>query len=147
MTKPLAYSLPGDRYYDQASHLWIDFTGSGPARCGLDPLGSETSGDVVAISFAPLGTRVARNEAFGSLEAAKFVGPLAAPLSGIIRAHNETAMQNPGLINRDPMAAWLIELELSDPAELALLLHGEERVRAWLERETDRFRKKGMVAE
>ena len=147
MKRPLAYALPADRYYDQASHVWVDLVAPATARCGLDPLGSETSGDVVAISFAPVGTEVARREAFGSLEAAKFVGPLEAPVSGIIRAHNEAALRNPGLLNRDPMAAWLIEIELSDLRELALLLHGEERVRAWLERETERFRQRGMVAQ
>lgn len=146
MSRPLGYALPAGRYYDAASHLWVDPAASGRARCGLDPLGAETSGDVVALSFAPVGTRVARNEAFGSLEAAKFVGPLAAPVSGIIRAHNEAALRNPGSINRDPLAAWLIEIELSDPDELQLLLYGEERVRAWLESETERFRQKGMVA-
>lgn len=133
-----------DAWYDEATHIWVE-----PAlgRCGLDPLGSETSGDVVALSFAAEGTRVARGEAFGSLEAAKFVGPLLAPVSGIVRSHNDAVLRNPGLVNRDPMAAWLIEIELSDPRELEQLLHGEERVRNWLDRETERFRKKGMVAQ
>ena len=77
------YRLAADRYYDRETHLWVDIGASAAVRCGFDPLGSETSGDIVAVSFEPVGARVERGEAFGSLEAAKFVGPMIAPLSGL----------------------------------------------------------------
>jgi len=136
----------GDLYYDTDTHVWAERAASGSIRVGLDPLGAETSGDIVAVSFAADGTRVRRGEAFGSLEAAKFVGPLIAPVSGVIRAHNADALARPGLINRDPFGAWLIELEPGDPAELASLLTGDAEVSAWFERERDRYRQKGMLA-
>ncbi len=140
------FRVRGDLYYDQATHLWLDPPVGGRARCGLDPIGAETSGDVVALSFVPEGTRVARGEAFGSLEAAKFVGPLLAPVSGIVTAHHAAVLAGPGLVNRDPFAAWLVEIELADPAEVAALLSGEPEVRAWFEREIERYRRKGMLA-
>jgi glycine cleavage system H protein len=147
------YTLAEDLYYDPDTHLWIappgadDSDGAG-ARCGFDPLGSETSGDVVAVSFAPVGTRVARGTAFGSLEAAKFVGPLLAPVSGTVRAHNAAVTARPALLNADPLRHWLVELELDDPAgELPLLLHGREAVASWFAREVSRFEQRGMIAE
>ncbi len=142
------YRLAADRYYDEATHLWVAADVTGTARCGFDPLGSETSGDVVAVSFEPLGRRVARGEAFGSLEAAKFVGPLIAPLTGTIRAHNDAVVENPGLVNQDPLAHWLVEIEPEHPGdELPLLLRDPEAVGAWFRREVERFRTQGMVAE
>ncbi len=142
------YRLAAGRHYDRKTHLWAETMGSGTARCGFDPLGSETSGDIVAVSFEPAGKRIERGEAFGSLEAAKFVGPLIAPLSGKVRAHNEAVVARPGLINQDPLGHWLIELEpdrLED--ELPLLIHDPGDLRAWFEGEIERFKERGMVAE
>ncbi len=153
MTKPAlltvgGYPLATDRYYDPDTHLWIKTESPESVRCGFDPLGSETSGDVVAVAFEPVGATVERGAAFGSLEAAKFVGPLIAPLSGTIRAHNDAVLERPGLVNSDPLAHWLIELEPARPGdELALLLHDPEAVRAWFEAEVERFRHQGMVAQ
>ena len=141
------YRLAAGRYYDRETHLWAEVLESRSVRCGFDPLGCETSGDVVAVSFEPAGTRVERGRAFGSLEAAKFVGPLIAPLSGTIQTHNEAVLAHPGILNQDPLSHWLVEIEperLDD--ELPLLLHDSADVREWFEREVERFRQQGMVA-
>lgn len=141
------FRLAAGRHYDRETHLWATVRDEGTVRCGFDALGSETSGDIVAISFEPVGKAIARGEAFGSLEAAKFVGPVIAPLSGTIRAHNEDVIARPGLLNQDPLAHWLIEIEpdrLDD--ELPLLLHDSGELRAWFEREIERFKQEGMVA-
>jgi glycine cleavage system H protein len=145
--KTSRYPVRGDLYYDEATHLWVDRLAAGRARVGLDPLEAETSGDIVAISFVPAGTPVARGAPLGSLEAAKFVGPLIAPVSGVVGAHNEAVLAAPGLINRDPFAAWLVEIALSDEPELGALVTGEAAVRAWRERELERYRRKGAIAQ
>ncbi len=142
------FRLATGRHYDRETHLWVKVGDEGTVRCGFDALGSETSGDVVALSFEPVGKTIERGDAFGSLEAAKFVGPLIAPLSGTIRAHNEDVIARPGLLNQDPLAHWLIEIEpdrLDD--ELPLLLHDSGELRAWFEREVERFKQEGMVAQ
>ena len=90
------YELAADRRYDPATHMWVDIDGDGLALVGLDPLGRETSGDVVAISLHEPGTAVQRGESFGDLEAAKFVGPLVAPLGGTIAACNDAVLADPG---------------------------------------------------
>lgn len=151
----------GDLYYDTETHVWCELlrpeaeplgstTRGHPTprsvRVGLDPLGAETSGDIVAVSFHPDGTWVRRGEAFGSLEAAKFVGPLVAPVSGVIRAHNTDVLVRPGDVNRDPFGAWLVELELVDVDQLDGLLTGEAEVAAWFARERERYQQKGMLA-
>ncbi len=141
-----ANPVRGDLYYDAATHLWLERTAPGRARVGLDPLEAETSGDSVAVSLVAVGARVARGAPFGSLEAAKFVGPLIAPASGLVRVHHDLVLASPGRINREPFAAWLVELELSDERELAHLLTGEAEVRAWREREHERYRRKGAIA-
>ncbi len=143
------YELPLDRHYDRETHLWVaGAQGRTAHRVGFDPLGAETSGDIVAISVEPAGTHVRRGEAFGNLEAAKFVGPLVSPVSGTIRSHNECVSANPSLVNSKPLDSWLVEIELDDfAAEVALLLSDPVELGAWLKQEIVAFKEKGMVAE
>lgn len=141
----LGYRLEADRGYDPETHLWVHRCGPADVRVGFDPLGRETSGDIVAISFVAVGTRVDRGGELGSLEAAKFVGPLIAPVAGIVRVHNQAVVADPGLLNEDPMAHWLVELELD--GEPAGLLHGEADVAGWFAAEVARFRAQGAIAE
>lgn len=142
------YRLRADRYYDAERHLWVELQpGSRLARVGFDPLGRETSGDIVEVSLGELGEYVNRGEAFGNVEAAKFVGPLQAPVSGVVRSRNAQVLSRPGVLNDDPNEAWLVELEMTDRAELSELLTGEDRLRPWFVAEIERYRRQGAVAE
>lgn len=142
------YELAAGRFYDRDSHLWVAATAAGGARLGFDPLGSESAGDIVALSFEPPGSKLARGESFGTVEAAKFVGPLVSPISGTLVAHNEAVITSPGRVNQEPIDSWLVEIEPSRfDQEVALLLSGRERLAAWFADEIERYRRKGMIAE
>jgi glycine cleavage system H protein len=141
------YELVADRRYDPETHMWVDLDSAGRALVGLDPLGRETSGDVVALSLRDAGTAVRRGEPFGDLEAAKFVGPLIAPLGGTIVACNESVLSDPGVLNVDPAGNWLVALDGVDVAELDGMLRGESEVAPWFAAEVERFRTQGAIAE
>jgi glycine cleavage system H protein len=118
------------------------------ARIGLDALGVETSGTLAQLAFVEVGEAIKRGEAFGSLEAAKFVGPLTSPLSGRVTATNEAVVADPRLVESDPYGdGWLIELTLSDPSELDGLVQGAEAIPAWFAAEVADYRLKGVLAE
>ena len=142
------YRLDAGRYYDANSHLWVETgVGADPAHIGFDPLGRETTGDVVEVSFVAAGTAVRRGDAFGTIEAAKYVGPLEAPVSLVVHTGNQQVLDRPGLLNEDPNQAWLVAVALADDSELAQLLTGEERLRPWFAAEVERYRRQGAVAE
>jgi glycine cleavage system H protein len=141
------YELRADRLYDPESNLWIALREPAAARIGFDPLGAETAGDIVAISFAPRGSWLARGEVLASIEAAKFVGPVRSPLSGRVVNHNSALAERPDAINADPFGSWLVELGEIEPAQLGALLAGRERVAAWFEQALQRFRREGALAE
>ena len=143
------YALCHDRRYDPETHMWVQLRDASHARLGLDPLSRETSGDVVALSLEPAGTPVVRGESFGDLEAAKFVGPLISPVTGVVAACNETVLVDPGSLNTDPATHWLIEVELAERAvfEFEAMLHGEAEVAPWFAAEVERFRTNGAIAE
>jgi glycine cleavage system H protein len=142
------YRLRADRYYDAVRHLWVELRpGTQLLRVGFDPLGRETSGDIVEVSLGEVGEHINRGETFGNVEAAKFVGPLQAPVSGVVRARNAHVLSRPGVLNEDPNASWLVELEMTDSSELGQLLTGEEDLRRWFAAEIERFKQQGAVAE
>ena len=142
-----------DRAYDPSGHFWVSMVpGSGlagdRARIGMDALGIETSGTIAQLAFLPVGEQLKRGEAFGSLEAAKFVGPLTSPLSGAVVATNDAVVGDPALLERDPYGeGWLIEMELADPSELGELISGADAIPAWFTAEVEDYRLKGVLAE
>ncbi len=141
------YELETDRRYDRKTHFWVAETAEGKFRCGFDPLGAETSGDIVAIAFEPIGKEVSKDDAFGSLEAAKFVGPLTLPVTGKIVAHNESVLADPGCIQRSPFDNWLVEVEVTDEASLHGLLSDPDDLESWFTSEVESFRTQGALAE
>jgi len=137
-----------DRAYDGTGHFWVSMVGPDRARIGMDALGVETSGTLAQLAFLPVGEHCKRGDAFGSLEAAKFVGPLTSPLSGTVSATNDAVVADPALVERDPYGAgWLVEIDLADPGELADLVAGKQEVKVWFEAEVEDYRMKGVLAE
>ena len=137
-----------DRAYDPAGHFWVSMIGPERARIGLDALGVETSGTIAQLAFLPVGEQLKRGEAFGSLEAAKFVGPLTSPLSGTVSATNAAVVADPALVERDPYGAgWLVELDLADSGERRELISGADVITVWFGAEVEDYRMKGVLAE
>lgn len=139
------YSFPPDLYYDGASHIWVRNDGQ-VVTIGLDALGLESLGDMAYVSLQAVGSRVQRGEPLGTLEAAKMVGDLLAPVSGTIAAHNEEVLRDPTRVNRDPYGAgWLVQMTPSDwEAASAQLVHGAA-LTGWLEAEIARYRSQGWI--
>ncbi len=142
------YSLRLDRGYEPETHMWVQPTAGGRLRVGLDALTADTYGALAQLAMATVGTPVDRGDPFGSLEAAKFVGPLVAPLSGLVAAVNPAVLEDPGLVLREPYdGGWLVEI---DPTELAdevdLLVEGEA-ARTWFAQSVAEHRENGLVAE
>lgn len=143
------YELRLDRSYDPDTHLWVqrvgDRTAHSVVRVGFDALTADTYGALAQLMISPVGTAVQRGEEFGSLEAAKFVGPLTAPVTGVLTAVNEVVLADPETVLRDPYGGgWLAEFAVS--AEPAGLIDGED-ARAWFCGEVADYRDKGLVAE
>lgn len=141
------YELSADVAYDRDGHFWVSRSaGTTRARIGFDPLGHETSGDIVAVSFSPEGTALSRGGSFGTLEAAKYVGPLKSPVAGSIVRHNKEVAANPGLIAKAPFDHWLIEVELADADAPDGLLRDHDEICSWFAAEIKRFDEDGMIA-
>ena len=147
LTEVAGFPVDLARAYHPDTHLWVLAVDGGRLRVGLDALGVETSGSIAALAFVDTGTHLLAGEPFGSLEAAKFVGPFLSPVAGRLAAVNEAVLADPSLVDRDPYGAgWLVELE-AEAAVTAGLVSGAGAVETWFAAEVEDYRLKGVLAE
>jgi glycine cleavage system H protein len=141
------FDIALDRAYQPDTHVWVQQLGAGRVRLGLDPLGVETTGTLAQLALVEPGISVVRGESLGSVEAEKFIGPLASPLSGTVLAVNDDAINDPRLLHAAPLDTWLVELAPSNlTAELVDLVDGEA-VAPWYAAKIAQYRIEGVLAE
>jgi glycine cleavage system H protein len=145
----LGFKVRTDLAYDMVHHLWVAVTNvDRVCRVGMDPLGVDTSGTLAQLVLHQPGMHYLADQAVGSLEAEKYVGPVVTPLSGRVIAINPRLVSDPGVVGKDPYGdGWLFEIELDDPDELAGLVSGEQRVVAGFEQRIRQYRLEGVLAE
>ncbi len=95
-------------------------------RIGITDYAQSQLGDVVYLDLPEVGLSFGQGEQFGSVESVKAVSDLYLPVSGKIVEVNAEAVSSPELINSDPHATWLVEIEILQPDELAVLLHSND---------------------
>jgi glycine cleavage system H protein len=102
-------------------HEWIDVSGN-IGTIGITDYAQSTLGDIVFVELPKVGDTVTGNSTFGSVESVKAVSDLYAPVSGTVTAINEELNSSPDKVNEDAHTAWMIKVELSDPAQYESLL-------------------------
>jgi len=109
-------------------HVWVLATET-KARVGISEFAQKELGDIAYIELPAAGSRVARGEAVCAVDSLKSSSEIFTPLSGIVAATNPVLLKDEGLklVNEDPLGeGWILELEMSDPSELSLLLSEKE---------------------
>ncbi|MCL5965672.1 MAG: glycine cleavage system protein GcvH [Deltaproteobacteria bacterium] len=107
-------------------HLWVLEMGE-TARIGLSDYAQEQLGEIISISLAEVGRFSEQGSAIGEVESQKTVVELISPISGTVRAVNDSVVEDPSLINVDPYGkGWLVEIEIGDPEEIERLMNGTE---------------------
>jgi len=113
--------FPEDYLYSR-EHLWVRVDGD-LATIGITDYAQEKLGEVLSIELPEIDTEVERDESFGSLESAKAVIELIAPVGGQVVNVNDDLLDDVGIINSDPHdTGWLIVIEMSDLDEIDDLL-------------------------
>lgn len=113
--------FPKDLKYHK-EHTWVKVEGS-RALIGITDHAQEELGDIVYVELPERGSEAEQDESFGTVESAKAISELFAPISGRVVDINEDLADQPELINDDPYdSGWLVEIEMSDTSELDSLL-------------------------
>lgn len=105
------------------SHEWIEDLGDGRVRMGISDHAQHELGDIVYVELPDVGRTLSKGDEIGALESVKTVEPVITPVSGKVIKVNDSLEDGSELMNRSPYdEGWLVEVELSDPAELQGLM-------------------------
>jgi glycine cleavage system H protein len=117
------------RYTEE--HEWLKQDGD-EVVVGITEHAAEQLGDLVFIELPSEGTTVAKGDEVVTIESVKAASDITAPLDGQITEVNAAIVENPGLVNEDPMEnGWFFKMTLANPADLEQLMD-EEAYRAYI---------------
>ena len=117
---------PKENKYTQ-EHEWICSQSNNTGKIGLTDYAQTQLGDLVYLDFPEPGTKVVQFKKMAEIESVKAVADFFAPVSGKVLESNQSAIDDPALVNQDPYGeGWLVELELSNPSELDALMDSDK---------------------
>ncbi|MGM9868202.1 MAG: glycine cleavage system protein GcvH [Sodaliphilus sp.] len=108
-------------YYYSESHEYVKVEGN-VGFVGITDHAQHELGNVVYVDMPEVDDEVSAGEEFGAVESVKAASDLFSPVSGTVLEVNEALEDEPGLVNQDPYANWIMKVELSDPSELDNLM-------------------------
>lgn len=103
--------VPEELLYDVERHVWVRFEGD-EAVIGMTDVSQTMCGRFVEVTWKKVGRSVRRDRGLAVVESAKWVGPVRAPLTGVIVANNTEAFAaDVAIANRDPYGqGWLVRI-------------------------------------
>ena len=116
--------FPADLRYTK-DHEWIKIEGN-TATIGITDFAQGELGDIVYIDINTVGTTLAAEAVFGTVEAVKTVSDLFLPIAGTVLEVNPALSAQPELVNTDAYGeGWMIKMTVSNPADVDALLTSE----------------------
>jgi glycine cleavage system H protein len=98
-------------------HEWVLLEGN-VATVGITDFAQSELGDIVYVDIETIGSELAAESVFGTVEAVKTVSDLFLPLTGTVREKNAELDAHPELVNQDPYGkGWMIKMTVKDPAD------------------------------
>jgi glycine cleavage system H protein len=134
------YEFPDDLYYDKL-HSWAQVDGNVITQ-GMTEFGQAIAQEIVFVEAPRTGRDVEQGQTFMSMESGKWVGRIAALVTGKIGEVNEELEWEPTLVNESPFEeGWLVKIEMSDAAELANLMKADSpEFKAFIEEEAEKYK-------
>jgi glycine cleavage system H protein len=80
---------------------------------GITTYASNSLGDITWVELPELDAEISHGDTMGAVESVKAAADIYAPLSGKVTKVNETLMDKPALIAKDPEGeGWIAEIDL-----------------------------------
>ena len=129
-------NLPEDLYYFIDKHVWAKPVDGGLVRVGMTSVAGKLSGGklaAVTVKAKNIGQEVKQGKSLATVESSKFVGPVPAPVNGVLVRANDKLASDPNLAVSDPYGeGWIAEMKPNDwEAEKAALVTGAEGLAAY----------------
>lgn len=121
----MADKIPSPLKYTK-EHEWAVVEGN-VATIGITHHAQDALGDIVFVELPAKGRALNKGDTFGVVESIKAVSDLYSPVTGKVVDVNTALVDEPGNANTDPYGkAWMVKIELAQPAELAALLSADD---------------------
>ncbi len=99
-------------------HEWLRVDGD-VVVVGITEHAAEQLGDVVFVELPEVETQVAEGDDIVVIESVKAASDITAPVDGEIVEVNEAIVDNPSLVNEDPLGeAWFFKMKIEDLSAL-----------------------------
>lgn len=105
-------------------HEWVKVDGD-TALVGVTDYAQSHLGDIVFVELPEVDEEFAKGDEFAVIESVKAASDSYLPVSGTILEANEALDDEPGLLNVDCYANWIVKVQLSDKSELDALLDAD----------------------
>ena len=103
-------NLPEDLYYVVEKHVWARHD-DGVVTVGLTDVAQNLAKGIISVSPKKVGRKVEAGKSVATVESSKWVGPVPCPVAGEIIEINESAVSDPGVVNREPYGAgWIAKV-------------------------------------
>jgi glycine cleavage system H protein len=117
--------FPAELRYTK-DHEWIKLEGN-TATIGITDFAQSELGDIVYVDINTVGSSLAAEAVFGTVEAVKTVSDLFLPVAGTVTEVNAALTNQPELVNTDPYGAgWMVKVTVSNPADVEALMSSED---------------------
>jgi glycine cleavage system H protein len=134
------YEFPDELHYDK-NHGWALVEGNMVTQ-GVTEFAQKISKEIVYVEIPRTGRTVEQGKTFMSMESGKWVGRIAAMISGKIAEVNEELEWDVAPINEEPFGeGWLAKIEASDPGELDNLFKASDaEFHTFIESEIEKYK-------
>ena len=106
----MSYLFPDNLNYADTHEYVLEENGL--LKIGVSEFAIDQLGDIVFVELADQGKTLEKGETFGTIESVKAVEEVYLPFSGEIVSVNESVIDNPELLQNDPIGeGWLVILK------------------------------------
>ena len=117
----MSYQFPDNLNYADTHEYVLEENGL--LKIGVSEFAVDQLGDIVFVELADEGATLEKGETFGTIESVKAVEEVYLPFSGEIVSVNESVIENPELLQNDPIGeGWLVILKPESKASIADLM-------------------------
>jgi len=117
-------AFPNDRKYTKEDE-WIKVEGS-TGTIGITDYAQSALGDIVFVELPKVGAELEAGKSFGTVESVKAVSDLFSPVTGTVTEVNQELATAPEKVNSGAHDAWMVKVQLKNPAELNNLISAQE---------------------
>ena len=121
----MSYKFPDNLHYADTHEYVLE--DNGLLKIGVSEFAIDQLGDIVFVELADSGATIQKGETFGTIESVKAVEEVYLPFSGKIISINENVVDNPELLQNDPVGdGWLVIIKPLSTVSIDDLMTSEE---------------------